>query len=369
VVSLAVALIVLHFAAFDNRAVTRRWDLFCRVIDNFGDIGVSWRLAADLAARGEAVRLWVDDATALAWMAPAGARGVAVVHWSDPAPDLEPADVVIETFGCDPPAAFVRRMAERQPRAPVWINLEYLSAQAYAERSHALPSPQLAGPGMGLHKWFFYPGFTEATGGLLREPGLAAQQATFDRDAWLGTYGLQRRAGERVVSLFCYPDAARPELLRTLAASPTLLLCTPGALDGLELRHGGLLRSHPMPWLTQLEYDRLLWSCDLNFVRGEDSVVRASWAGVPFVWQPYRQAQGLHAQKLDAFLDRFLAAQPARLGSDVRALWRGWNRLAPWPAMWPESAHWHRATAQWRSALCSQSDLTTRLLGLVNLRR
>jgi len=52
------------------------WDLFCRVVDNFGDIGVCWRLAADLATRGDAVRLWCDDASALAWMAPDGAPGV-----------------------------------------------------------------------------------------------------------------------------------------------------------------------------------------------------------------------------------------------------------------------------------------------------
>jgi uncharacterized repeat protein (TIGR03837 family) len=346
-----------------------RWDLFCRVIDNFGDIGVSWRLAADLAARGESVRLWVGDAAALAWMAPAGARGVSVQRWSDPAPNLEPADVVIETFGCNPPAAFVHRMAMCRPHAPVWINLEYLSAQAYVERSHALPSPQFSGPGAELTKWFFYPGFTEATGGLLREPWLRAEQAAFDRDAWLGAHGLQRRAGERVVSLFCYADAARPELLRDLAGSQTLLLLAPGAANGLALLPGGLLRSHPMPWLPQVEYDRMLWSCDLNFVRGEDSFVRAQWAGVPFVWQPYRQAEGLHGQKLDAFLDRFLAAQPARLASDVRALWHGWNGLGPWPAEWPERSAWHSAAAGWREALYAQTDLTTRLLGFVNARR
>ncbi len=59
------------------------WDLFCRVIDNFGDIGVCWRLAADLGARGESVRLWVDDASALAWMAPQGSAGVEVLRWTD----------------------------------------------------------------------------------------------------------------------------------------------------------------------------------------------------------------------------------------------------------------------------------------------
>ena len=55
-----------------------RWDLFCRVVDNFGDVGVCWRLACELARRGDAVRLWIDDASALAWMAPDGMAGVEV---------------------------------------------------------------------------------------------------------------------------------------------------------------------------------------------------------------------------------------------------------------------------------------------------
>jgi uncharacterized repeat protein (TIGR03837 family) len=154
--------------AFDNRTMRpRRWDLFCRVVDNFGDAGVCWRLARDLAARGARVRLVIDDASPLAWMAPAGAPGVEVLPWPGPA---EPAEVVIEAFGCDPPPDFVAAMARRQP-APVWINLEYLSAEAYVERSHGLPSPQLN----GLTKWFYYPGFTPRTGGLLREPDLMAR--------------------------------------------------------------------------------------------------------------------------------------------------------------------------------------------------
>ena len=45
-----------------------QWDVFVRVIDNYGDVGVCWRLACGLAARGEQVRLWLDDLTALDWM-------------------------------------------------------------------------------------------------------------------------------------------------------------------------------------------------------------------------------------------------------------------------------------------------------------
>ena len=43
------------------------WDIFCTVVDNYGDIGVCWRLARQLAAEhGFAVRLWVDDLASFA---------------------------------------------------------------------------------------------------------------------------------------------------------------------------------------------------------------------------------------------------------------------------------------------------------------
>src|SRR5437868_474220 len=128
----------------DNRS-HMLWDIFCQVIDNHGDIGVCWRLAAELARRGESVRLRVDDASALAWMAPGGAPGVEVLPWSS----LPGAgDVVIEAFGCELPQAFQAGMAARANKGtgPLrWINLEYLTAESFAERNHGLPSPVIAG--------------------------------------------------------------------------------------------------------------------------------------------------------------------------------------------------------------------------------
>jgi uncharacterized repeat protein (TIGR03837 family) len=321
------------------------WDCFCRVIDNHGDLGVCWRLAADLASRGETVRLWVDDPMALAWMAPTGARGVSVVRWVDPLPDLAPGEVVIEAFGCDPPPAFVARMARTQP---LWINLEYLSAEDYVERSHGLRSPV-----QPYEKWFFYPGFTPATGGLLREPRALETAA---EPPWV-ELDVAPRPGERCVSLFAYADA----LFDRLDDRPTLLLLCAGAsqahalraLEGRPQRH---LRAVALPWLTQRDYDRLLFACDLNFARGEDSIVRAMWAGAPFVWHIYRQHDGAQAAKLDALLDRMAA------GPDVRALWRAWNGLSGWPTTLPDAGPWRAACREWRQRLLEQSDLTTRLL-------
>jgi uncharacterized repeat protein (TIGR03837 family) len=364
-----------------------RWDLFCRVIDNHGDLGVCWRLARELAGRGKTVRLWVDEPAALAWMAPGVEVGVGggaergdveVRLWSAQMPDVEPGDVVVEAFGCDPPPAYVARMAQRaaSSQAPtVWVNLEYLSAEAYVERSHGLASPQMSGPGRGLTKWFFYPGFTPRTGGLLREPGLPAEREAFDRDAWLADRGWALRPGERAVSLFCYANPALPALLNALAATPTLLLATPGAAQR-QIREVDrqqvlppALRVIELPWLPHPDYDRLLWACDLNFVRGEDSFVRAQWAGGPFVWQIYPQDDGVHAVKLDAFMDRFLAtdddAGEATVAPALRALWRGWNGLAPWPAALPAPPGWHSSCLHWRDGLLAQTDLTSQLLRFV----
>jgi len=350
------------------------WDLFCRVIDNHGDLGVCWRLAADLAGRGESVRLWVDDASALAWMAPQRPAGVEVIAWREPLPAREPGDVVIEAFGCELPAPHLQRMARRSTPC-VWINLEYLSAEDYVERSHALPSPQNTGPAAGLRKWFFYPGFTARTGGLLREPGLLAQRQAFGREAWLAQRGWAPQPGERVISLFCYAQPALPAWLHRFAQQPTLLLATAGhAARQVEATLGatltlGALRARIVEPQPQAEYDHLLWASDLNIVRGEDSFVRAQWAGVPFLWHIYPQHDDAHLAKLEAFLARFLDdGADATSSAAVRAAMRAWNDGVDPPAL-PDAAAWRRRCAGWRDALSCHGDLTAQLQRFVAERR
>ncbi len=338
----------------------RRRDLFCRVIDNHGDAGVCWRLAVALAAEGAQVRLVIDDPQPLAWMAPGGAPGVHVERWPG-TPAAEPGEVVVEAFGCDPPAPFVERMAAAA-RAPVWINLEYLSAEDWVERAHALPSPQRN----GLTKWFYFPGFTARTGGLLRERDLLAQHQAFDRRAWLQAQGLAPAPGEQVALLFCYDNPALEPALHDLAQhAPTLLLATPGPaarqLAALAAQ-GALpprLRVHALPYVPQAAFDRLLWASDFNAVRGEDSLVRAIWAGAPFVWQAYPQHDGAHGPKVEAM------AASAGFAPEVRALWRAWNGLqapdAPWPGVPPRAA-WEPALSRWRTELASREPLAPALL-------
>ena len=361
------------------------WDVFCRVIDNFGDIGVCWRLACNLAERGQRVRLWVDDATALRWMAPGGHDGVEVATWLASTTFPPPGDVVVEAFGCDPAPAFLAAMAAaaEDARPPVWINLEYLSAEPYVERSHALASPQMSGPARGLTKWFFYPGFTAATGGLLREPALQAEQAVFDRDGWLADHDLALRDGERLVSVFCYPGAPVDRLVASLAGDgrPALLATAPGAATGAVRAalatlgdRASALRQHALPWLAQSAFDRLLWAADLNFVRGEDSWVRAQWAGRPFVWQAYPQGDGAHGPKIAAFLALALAAAGADAAEAIRGWTAAWNALddpaAPLPAWTPQAlADTTAAALAWRDQLTGPADLVTRLLAFVREKR
>jgi uncharacterized repeat protein (TIGR03837 family) len=334
--------------ACENSAML--WDIFCRVIDNHGDLGVCWRLARDLASRGHEARLWVDDASALDWMAPERPAGIELHAWPEGDVDVRPGDVVIEAFGCELPPAFVARMAARAP-APAWINLEYLSAEDYVERSHGLASPQFHGPGAGLDKRFFYPGFTARTGGLLREAGLLERVDAFDGPAWLAERGWAPRPGERVVSLFAYANPRLPALLDELAKQPTLLLACPGPLQAQVSDRPGL-RTIALPYLTQDDYDRLLWACDLNLVRGEDSFVRAQWAGRPMAWHIYPQDDGAHAPKLEAFMAR------AELPEDWRAFWRGWNGLGPFAPLPQIDASPFR---RWRAQLAAQPDLLSQL--------
>ena len=179
------------------------------------------------------------------------------------------ADVVVEAFGCELPEAFQALMVRGTP--PVWINLEYLSAEDYVARSHGLASPVMSGPAKGLTKWFFFPGFTPDTGGLLREPNLAQRQAGFKAETWLAQLGMPLRAQAQRVSLFCYEPAAMNVWLQQLANhnTPIDVLVAPGrpqaavqaalhSLGWTEAAHAwqqgtpvvqGPLALHPLPCL------------------------------------------------------------------------------------------------------------------------
>ncbi len=310
-----------------------RWELFCRVVDNLGDAAVMWRLARQLAVEHRRqVRLHIDQPAVLQRLVPqaktgAIVDGVELVALADDATSVTAAtaDVVVTGFHAALPASFRARMA---PGRPVWINLEYLSAEAWIEGFHRLPSPHSD----GLVEHYYYPGFGNGSGGLLREADLFDRRDRFQADPeaarrFLAELGVQRTAGETLASLLCYPGAPLAELAQQLAGSAARLqlLVPDGVAIGssaaaLADAGGGHLRLTHIPFLQQRHYDELLWSCDFNFVRGEDSLVRGIWSNRPLVWQIYRQSLDAHVPKLESFL-RLLAADP------LPEAMRWWNRL------------------------------------------
>jgi uncharacterized repeat protein (TIGR03837 family) len=308
-----------------------RLAIFCKVVDNFGDIGICWRLSRQLAREhGVAVILWVDDLHSFHRICPqldtAAAsqqvEGVLVRHWADQEGVFTPADVadiVIEFFAVDIPPGYIEAMAGCDPK-PVWLNLEGLTAEEWVEGCHRLPSMH---PRLPLTKHFYFPGFTAKTGGLLREGDLLEQRRAFGKEAaaaFLSSLGVTPAEQTALkVSLFCYKHAPVSALLDAWrdGAVPVACLVPEGvAVNAVEaflggpavagsVRMQGALTVRVLPFVPQPDYDRLLWSCDINFVRGEDSFVRAQWADKPFVWHIYPQDENLHHKKLRAFLGRY----------------------------------------------------------------
>jgi hypothetical protein len=363
-------------------------DVFCRVVDNFGDIGVTWRLVRQLQREHNwSIRLWVDDLKSFQRLE---ARvhlhalqqvieQIEIIHWGDPAPDLIPYPVVLCSFSCDLPATYI---AQLHQRPALWVNLEYLSAETWVEGCHGLPSLR----GDGLSSYFFFPGFNAKTGGLLREQDLLTRRDRWQKDlasqrqllerlgvsaAALAAWRLQstvssnrsefeqKRQSEvqdlslppsvhqitlapqggvhplslplsvhaqtaRLLTVFCYPHAPITQLLDALCADSraSVVLVPQGVAPELTTRRLGPLQQvyiERIPFVSQPEYDQLLWMADLNVVRGEDSIVRAVWAGKPLIWQIYPQTEDTHLIKLEAWL------KMSSLPTDIQDLMRNWN--------------------------------------------
>lgn len=376
-------------------ARTLHWDIFCAVVDNYGDAGVAWRLARVLSAEHAlSVRLYIDALPTLARLAPAvdAARdvqqveGIDVCAWRGPqAPfsGTDPGDVVIEAFGCGLPAPYLDAMAARAS-PPVWINLEYLSAEEWIEDCHGLASRHPTRP---LTRYFFFPGFTEASGGLLRERDLFTWRDRFVADgkaraSFWRALGVNPCAQSFTVSLFCYADAPVAALLDAWAAGDAPVLCivpegvarqaierwstnAASARPGESFTRGGLTLAG-VPFVSQDDYDRLLWACDANLVRGEDSFVRAQWAARPLVWNVYPQADAAHRLKLEAFLDRYAAPLRPDAGCAFAAFSRAWNGDGDvgrtWQAAFEARAELAAHARVWAARLARQSDLATALV-------
>ncbi|MCG9696743.1 elongation factor P maturation arginine rhamnosyltransferase EarP [Shewanella sp. Isolate11] len=386
-----------------NLATSQHWDIFCAVVDNYGDIGVTWRLAKQLAAEYQlSMILWVDDLNSFSHILPEldpskaiqSFNQVIIKQWNQPLDlDYQPGAVLIEAFACELPPQVIEQInhyhRSSEHTAPLWLNLEYLSAEDWVEGCHGLPSLQSS----GIKKYFYFPGFTPKTGGLICEADLLVQRAAWQNDiqhkqslfAELGLTGIAPE--DKVISIFSYESPSLAALcshwqqgdkkihaLIPLGRSlnslkhyfPDLTQLQAGqsvTIDNLTL--------HILPMTDQQNFDRLLWSCDFNIVRGEDSFLRAQWAAKPFIWHIYPQEDDYHLIKLRAFMALYCHNLAPEIANSWTALNLAFNQgdtdtvIAAWEHVGNANKPLQQHVLQWQIDALNDADLATRLVQFV----
>jgi uncharacterized repeat protein (TIGR03837 family) len=352
-------------------------DIFCTVVDNFGDIAICWRLCKQLSVECHiAVRLFVDDMDVANMIMPPDHSGVEVIHWSAPLPYDAAADLVIEAFACNLPENVIAAMVARKS---AWIDLEYISAEDWIGGCHAIPSKH---PTTGLTKTLFFPGFDDKSGGIIRENDLISRRDAFFNDEnaqnlWRKAHFIPEIDRNYIdISLFCYQTAPLDQLIAFMdGENVPVRVFKPVRTPQKMPQKVGLVEIIEIPFLSQVDYDYLLWTCDFNFVRGEDSFVRAQLAGKPFVWNIYVQEEGVHLIKLKAFLDKIRPFYDEVSFERLANLYDLWNEEGQiltkhsWDVC-GQSLHsligLKSGAQNWSNNLCNQIDLSTQLLTFAN---
>jgi len=344
-------------------------DIFCKVIDHFGDAAVCWRLARQMAVEDEKkVRLFIDDSEPLFRIVPLPDPRVELVRWEDGLLYTEAADLVIEAFACDLPDPVLRAMKARDI-PPVWVDLEYLTAENWALSCHAMPSIH---PSTGLRKALFFPGFDVSSGGLLCEKDLILRRNAFQMDVsaqnqWRKAHNLPEIDKNCIdLSLFSYKTAPIEQFLGEISTFSRPVRVFYPVFDGFGVEKRGSLEIFRVPFVPQDQYDPLLWTCDANFVRGEDSFVRAQLAGRPMIWNIYVQDDDAHFKKLKAFLDLYLTVFSPSVREVLAKSFEVWNQGGhqtggAWHQFLAALPEMERGVHLWAEELCSRSSLTERL--------
>ncbi len=353
-----------------------RWDIFCQIVDNYGDAGVCWRLARSLTSlHGQDIRIFCDDLATLNLLASGVDETVKAkvdlqpweASFINSRHPVQTPDVVIEAFGCELPERYLTGLLIA-PKKPLIINLEYLTAEPWIVDFHQKASPQTH----GIPKYFFFPGFQANVGGILIDPVPPFSEINSKIPVSLQASWSQLRPNTKRISIFCYPGAPLLKWLKDLEKTGENfdIILTHGLLEQLRLSTSQeitlpeSIQLISIPFVSQDEYDWVLGQCDFNIVRGEDSFVRAQLAGKPFIWHIYPQEDRAHEVKLAAFLDLYLEGAPQELRLAVIAAMT-WAMPGDWLSLLDA---WNSHSKAWRADLLKkQADggLAARLLGFV----
>ena len=281
-------------------------DIFCQVIDNYGDVGVAYRLAREFKRvyPNKKLRFVINQIEELNLIRKS--EDIEIILYKDISKIENSADLIIESFGCEIPKEYMDKALKN---AKLIINLEYFSAEKWVDDFH-LQESFLGG---NLKKYFFIPGLSEKSGGILLDNEFLERKKKVEanKEYYLEKFGIKEKY-DLIGSVFSYEknfDSLIEELKKLNKKVILLILSEKTQKNFIKYFDNGnnydKIKFVKLPFFTYDKYEELLALCDFNLVRGEDSFVRALLLGKPFLWHIYPQDENTHIKKLESFLEKY----------------------------------------------------------------
>lgn len=281
-------------------------DIFCQVIDNYGDVGVAYRLAREFKRvyPNKKLRFVINQIEELNLIRKS--ENIEVILYKDISKIENSADLIIESFGCEIPKEYMDKALKN---AKLIINLEYFSAEKWVDDFH-LQESFLGG---NLKKYFFIPGLSEKSGGILLDNEFLERKKKVEanKEYYLEKFEIKEKY-DLIGSIFSYEknfDSLIEELKKLDKKIILLILSEKTQKNFIKYFDNGnnydKIKFVKLPFFTYDKYEELLALCDFNLVRGEDSFVRALLLGKPFLWHIYPQDENTHIKKLESFLEKY----------------------------------------------------------------
>ena len=281
-------------------------DIFCQVIDNYGDVGVAYRLAREFKRvyPNKKLRFVINQIEELNLIRKS--ENIEVILYKDISKIENSADLIIESFGCEIPKEYMDKALKN---VKLIINLEYFSAEKWVDDFH-LQESFLGG---NLKKYFFIPGLSEKSGGILLDNEFLERKKKVEanKEYYLEKFEIKEKY-DLIGSIFSYEknfDSLIEELKKLDKKIILLILSEKTQKNFIKYFDNGnnydKIKFVKLPFFTYDKYEELLALCDFNLVRGEDSFVRALLLGKPFLWHIYPQDENTHIKKLESFLEKY----------------------------------------------------------------
>ena len=281
-------------------------DIFCQVIDNYGDVGVAYRLAREFKRvyPNKKLRFVINQIEELNLIRKS--EDIEIILYKDISKIENSADLIIESFGCEIPKEYMDKALKN---AKLIINLEYFSAEKWVDDFH-LQESFLGG---NLKKYFFIPGLSEKSGGILLDNEFLERKKKVEanKEYYLEKFEIKEKY-DLIGSVFSYEknfDSLIEKLKKLDKKIILLILSEKTQKNFIKYFDNGnnydKIKFVKLPFFTYDKYEELLALCDFNLVRGEDSFVRALLLGKPFLWHIYPQDENTHIKKLESFLEKY----------------------------------------------------------------